>query len=162
MGESEITLPLLTKLGFVAAIWLALPLKHALAVTFLLIVCYRYAVAIVFGLQVMDIMDLNTFSTSEKATVNSISMTIVSKSEKAHANEVFGRLAHVHRKMRSKIVTVFGDLYYKEISEEETMKACLEFLPPNTIKNKADVESFAGLQLGKAFPLDRPQWQVWV
>lgn len=64
--------------------------------------------------------------------------------------------------MRSKIVKVFGDLYYKEISIEDTIKVCLEFLPPNTIKNKADIESFAGLQLSKAFPLDRPQWQVWI
>jgi len=130
MSESEFTAALFIKLGMVSAIYVALPLRQAIAVSLVLIIGYRYIIATALGLNEMEAMDINTFSTNDKAVVNSVSMTIVSKSNKDHANGCFGTLAKTHVKMRSKIVKIFGDLYYKEIPADEAMKACLEFLPP--------------------------------
>lgn len=162
MSESEFTAAFFVKIGVLTAILLGLPVKQALVASLALIICYRYVIAKALGLKVMDAMDLNTFSTNDKAVVNSLSMTIVSQSNKEHANGCFGMLAKTHIKMRSKIVKIFGDLYYKEIPIEEAMNACLEFLPPQTIKNKADLEDFTGRELGKVFALNRPQWHVFV
>lgn len=112
MESGDITAPLLIKLGVVAAIFAALPLKQAVVVMLVVVLGYRYVVAAALGLQVMDIMSLNTFSTGKKATVNVMSMTIVTKSEAELAHGCFSRLAKTHLKMRCRIVEVFGDYYY--------------------------------------------------
>lgn len=65
MSESEFNAVLLIKLGVVAAIYIGLPLKHAIAVSLVLIICYRYIIATLLGLNVMGAMDLNTFSTND-------------------------------------------------------------------------------------------------
>jgi len=65
MSESEFNAVLLIKLGVVAAIYIGLPLKHAIVVSLVLIICYRYIIATFLGLNVMGAMDLNTFSTND-------------------------------------------------------------------------------------------------
>ena len=89
MSESEFTAAFFAKIGVFTAIFLGLPVKQALVASLALIICYRYVIAKALGLKVMDAMDLNTFSTNDKAVVNSLSMTIVSQSNKEHANGCF-------------------------------------------------------------------------
>ena len=69
------------------------PIKQSLVVTFGFVIIYRYIVAAVLGLQVMAIMDLNTFATNPQTPLNVVSMTICSESNLELAVEVFGRLA---------------------------------------------------------------------
>ena len=156
--ESEFTLTLFIKLGFIAAIFSILPIHKAILATLVITVCYRYVIAAVLGLKVMATMDLNTFITSSKAPLNCVNLTPLSQSRSDLAYEVFGRLAKRHLKMRSKIVKVFGDYYYKEIDFDEVMKTCITILPPKTLKCKEDLEKFFGQIIGEPFPLNRPQW----
>ena len=152
----------LVKLAVFPAILALLPCQQAFIATIALIITYRYIIAAILGLQVMAIMDLNTFTTSSKSPLNCVSITPVSQSKPEQAYEVFGKHAKTHVKMRCKIVEVFGDYYYKEMGFDEVMKTCVTILPGKTIKNKQEMEKFFGEKISEVFSLDRPQWHLWV
>lgn len=113
---STTTKYMIVKVAVIPAIFALLPCLYAMIATITLIITYRYIFAAILGLKVMAIMDLNTFTTNSNSPLNIISITPVSKSKPEQAYEIFGRNARSHLKMRCKIVEVFGDYYYKEIS----------------------------------------------
>ena len=109
---------LFVKLGIISILWLTLSWKMAVIVSVVVTVTYRHIIAYLLGLHAMDAMDLNTFATSKQATLNVVTMTIVSKSDESLAYECFGRLVRTHLKLRCKLVQVLGDLYYREMPFE--------------------------------------------
>jgi len=58
--------------------------------------------------------------------------------------------------MRSIIVQIGGDYYYKKISIEETKKFCLITLPRGQIKNEQDAKNYVNKTVSKAIPLNTP------
>ena len=119
--KSELTFALITKLGVVAIILLFLPLLSATLAALAITICYRYVIAAFFRIKVMSVMDMNTFITNDKAPLNCVNLTPVSSHSNEITYEVFGRLVKAHLKMRSKIVKVFGDYYYKEMDYDEVL-----------------------------------------
>lgn len=110
----------------------------------------------------MEIGDLNTFFTSNKALANVMSVTTVSDANPELSKEIFARITKAHMKARSRIVKVLNDMYYQEMDEEECLNLNIEYLPDGQIKTQEDVEKFISEHMASQMPLDRPQWKVWV
>ena len=53
--------------------------------------------------------------------------------------DMFLRQMKQHWKLRSCIVEVFGDYYWKETNPEETIKYCFQQIPKE-LKNQRDIE----------------------
>ncbi len=63
--------------------------------------------------------------------------------------------------MRSKIVRVLGERYYKVIDDmsiEELILDRVKMLPKGQITTKEELECFVADQISKTMPEDRPQW----
>jgi len=100
---------------------------------------YRYIIASICGYNVMDVMDLNCFSTNDKAPCNVMSATPVSKGRTDLTKECFTKLPTSHLKGRSRIVKVLGDFYYQELKIEDVIDSNIEFLPDGTLNSREDV-----------------------
>ena len=117
---------------------------------------YYYVVAFALGLQVMSIMDFNTFVTNSKAPTNIMTSTPVTNASYQRGIKVFSVMAKAHIKCRSSIVKVLGDMYYKELDLDDVMKTQIVLLPDNYLKSQEDLEKFISENISKPMPLDRP------
>ena len=82
---------------------------------------YRYLIAALLGLKVMTMGDYGTFCTNDKAHTNIMTGLPVSEANPEYARELFMRMVKAHIKARSCIVSVLGDLYYKELEMQSVM-----------------------------------------
>lgn len=66
--------------------------------------------------------------------------------------------------MRSSIVTVFGEMYYKLLDKkiDELIDDRITILRVGQITNRSELETFVGSEISKTFPLNEPQWRIWV
>ena len=65
-------------------------------------------------------------------------------------------MVRAHIKSRSCIVTVLGEMYYKELALEDVVKTQIVLLPDGTLKSQEDLEKFMSEHISKPMPLDRP------
>lgn len=63
-------------------------------------------------------------------------------------------------KLRSKIVTIWGDYYYQETNPEETIEYCFQRIPKE-IKDEKDLEKLINEDINVEMPLDKPQWRMY-
>lgn len=68
----------------------------------------------------MPALDLLTLYNDDKAIVNVITVSVFNQNVSHLADKYFEKQCKNHVKMRSIIVAVGGDYYYKKISIEET------------------------------------------
>jgi hypothetical protein len=147
---------LLVKLSVIVAIFATLKSRYAVLIALVLTWSYRFVIGFFCGVSPLPIMDINTFYTNDKALTNVMSGTPLSINATHVSRECFTRLVKAHLKMRSRIVRIFGDAYYKEIPIEEVLDMCITTLPDKTINSKEDLEHFYGRHLGEPMPLEAP------
>ena len=100
------------KFGLAVFLFTTFSFWIALTLSITLLVVYRYVIAMILNIHVMESGDLNTFITNSKAPANVISSCPLSIAKPEYAREVFSRLVKSHIKGRSRIVKVLGDMYY--------------------------------------------------
>ena len=142
LDKEDFNVFMFAKFGIVLLIFQALPLLYAMITLILLAITYQHVIAAIFGLHVMPSMDLSCFYSNDKAVVNIISITPLTRGEPAYSREAFGRIMDAHLKARTGIVKVCGDMYYKELPREEVLKQVITVLPDGHLKTKEDVEKF--------------------
>ena len=121
---------------------------NAFIVLAIIATTYRYAVAQIYGLHVVPIMDLNCFYSNDKAIPNIISCTPMSEGKPEYAREAFMRIVDAHLKARCETVNVFGDIYYKELfDKEKIIKNQIIELPDGKMKTKDDIAEFVAENL---------------
>lgn len=108
------------------------------------------------GCDPMPVTDLSTFYSNKTAPVNIMSATFLSVGRPDYAKEVFRAAVNAHPKMRSEIVSILGDLYYKPLETEDCLKTQIVELPDNHIKNMDDLGDFIGEHMQTFLPFDRP------
>jgi hypothetical protein len=100
-----------------------------------LAVGYRHVIALIYGLHVVDVNDLNCFhSNNQLAVCNVMSATPVSKGRTELTKEAFSRIVYSHVKARSGIVHILGDKYYQELDPQTVINSQIEFLPDGYLK----------------------------
>ena len=121
---------------FFLVIWLYYNLSWWLAtvITITFFLTYRNVVAKIYGLEVMDIGDFNTFISNPKAPANIMSITPLSIGKPEYAKEAFMRVIKAHVKARSCIVKVAGDMYYKELDGNAVADSQIIVLPDGQLK----------------------------
>ena len=121
---------------FFLFIWLYYNLSWWLAtvITVTFFLTYRNVVAKIYGLEVMDIGDFNTFISNPKAPANIMSITPLSIGKPEYAKEAFMRVIKAHVKARSCIVKVAGDMYYKELDGNAVADSQIIVLPDGQLK----------------------------
>ena len=121
---------------FCLVIWLYYNLSWwlATAITVTFFLTYRNVVAKIYGLEVMDIGDFNTFISNPKAPANIMSITPLSIGKPEYAKEAFMRVIKAHVKARSCIVKVAGDMYYKELDGNAVADSQIIVLPDGQLK----------------------------
>ena len=121
---------------FFLVIWLYYNLSWwlATAITVTFFLTYRNVVAKIYGLEVMDIGDFNTFISNPKAPANIMSITPLSIGKPEYAKEAFMRVIKAHVKARSCIVKVAGDMYYKELDGNAVADSQIIVLPDGQLK----------------------------
>jgi len=136
---------------------LAYGVAWGLAIAIAVTLVYRHVIAFVLGLSVMPVMDLNCFYTNKETPANVMSATWLSGSKPEYAITVLGRIVNQHFKARARIVKVYGDLYYKELpDQQEVLKSQIKVLPAGTIRCQADIHSFIANQLPNEMPFELP------
>lgn len=63
-------------------------------------------------------------------------------------------------KLRWKIVSIWGDLYWKDTTIEESIDYVFTRIP-KACHNERDIEKFVNEDINKEMPLHRPQWRMW-
>ena len=113
----------------------------AALITAIFFLTYRNIIAKFNNLQVMDVGDLNTFISNQKAPANIMSVTILSLSKPEYAKEAFRKVVRNHIKTRSTIVKCLGDMYYKELDMdiEKILDSHIITLPDGQLKTQEDV-----------------------
>ena len=121
---------------FFLVIWLYYNLSWwlATAITITFFLTYRNVIAKIYGLEVMDIGDFNTFISNPKAPANIMSITPLSIGKPEYAKEAFMRVIKAHVKARSCIVKVAGDMYYKELDGNAVADSQIILLPDGQLK----------------------------
>ena len=121
---------------FFLVIWLYYNLSWwlATAITVTFFLTYRNVIAKIYGLEVMDIGDFNTFISNPKAPANIMSITPLSIGKPEYAKEAFMRVIKAHVKARSCIVKVAGDMYYKELDGNAVADSQIILLPDGQLK----------------------------
>lgn len=157
----EVTLTVVIK----SAVLLAIFSTQGIYVSLVVLLAYRYVVALALGVTVMPLMDMGTFFSLRKAPLNimaSVTFTKGTTTEKLFA--AYGQVVPNHYKMKSKVRVVLGDYYYEKLDEsnEQILENQMKVLPKGTLKTWGDVEKFMAKELGTEMPLDRPQWRVWL
>ena len=66
----------------------------------------------------------------------------------------------MHWKIRSCIVEIFGDYYWKETNPEDTIKYCLSNIPKE-MKTQKDIADFIASDINVQMPFDKPQWRMY-
>ena len=99
---------------------------------------YMHILAFWFGLIVMEPMDAGTFLSTHKANINYMSVTgfdghTVTKEK---SRNTYHELLKRDKKFCYKVVSLFGDLYYEEMSVEEALnKAYFYYEGDQALKN---------------------------
>jgi len=94
------------------------------------------------GLRPVPALDLLTLYVDEKAPANIMTVSTFNINTSHLVDKYFERLVTNHVKMRSVIVRVAGDYYYKEISIDDAKKATLIEIPDGSITNEEQVRQF--------------------
>ena len=89
---------------------------------------YREVVALFLGLKVMPALDVSSFMGDEKHISNVMSVALVERISLSVLEERFRSMMKHLPKLRYSIIQVMGDLYYKEISEEESIRMTIRKL----------------------------------
>jgi len=103
----------------------------AFSLAILILTLYREVIALLLGLKVMPGMDVASFMGDDKHISNVMSVALV---EHIHLSDIEDRFRVMMKhlpKLRYTITQVMGDLYYKEISDEEAIKLTLKKLEGN-------------------------------
>ena len=66
--------------------------------------------------------------------------------------------------MNSKIVKVFGEMYYQVIDQsiDDLVLDRIQMVPKGQITNREQLERFCSEEISKTMPEDKPQWQMWL
>jgi hypothetical protein len=110
----EVTLTVVIK----SAVLLAIFSTQGIYVSLVVLLAYRYVVALALGVTVMPLMDMGTFFSLRKAPLNimaSVTFTKGTTTEKLFA--AYGQVVPNHYKMKSKVRVVLGDYYYEKLDE---------------------------------------------
>ena len=69
-----------------------------------------------------------------------------------------------HPKMRSNIVTIFGEMYYKLQNKtiDELINDRIVLMKVGEITTRSQLETFVSEEISKVIPLNEPQWRVWI
>jgi hypothetical protein len=105
----------------------------------------------------MPSMDTFCFLGEDTARVNFISAQMAETVDFEFArNKCYGYIKD-KSKLRSHVVKIFGDYYWKRSEDIAAARdVCMVRIPDGTLKNERDVERFCGEEINKPIPLDRP------
>jgi len=126
---------------YIASFALFPSFKYALLFTVLTELIYPYVVAKVCGVSVMPAMDFMTFMTVKESPANIMCVSIL-KNPEENVDWMDRAIKHTiplmkqHKKLKSKIVTIGGDLYYKEMKPEDCLPKMINILPAGSITTK--------------------------
>ena len=107
----------------------------------------------------MQPMDLACF-VAESEEISSLQMSfsrLEGVNSKMQVCNSFKRASEMFVKLRSKLVCIFGDLYWKEIDNFDPLD-CITFI--DGFETLQDIGDFMAKELSKKLPLNRPQWRV--
>lgn len=102
--------------------FLIFDLWSALSLSIMTLLLYRHVIALCLNLQVMPALDFSTFLGNEKQIPNVMSAIKLERVSAEVARNRFRSMMTKIPKMKYSIVEVMGDLYYREMSEEEAIE----------------------------------------
>lgn len=111
----------------------------------------------------MPSMDTFCFMGDNTARVNFMSAQMTETVDFEYARKkCFGYIKD-KVKLRSHVIQILGDLYWKKSDDIEAVRdMCIVRIPDGTLKDERDVERFCSEQINTPIPLNRPQWICWI
>ncbi|CDW75466.1 ws dgat mgat [Stylonychia lemnae] len=127
----------------------------------LLNLTYKYVVAFLLGLSVMSIQDSLCLYDSDLAVCNCATVLILEKlTYDEIKDQIVNRIMRNLRRMRQKIVYVFGDPYLKDVPIEEASKLVYHRKEP--VHSEEEIVKFMEFILPSRICLQKPPWEVHV
>eukprot|EP00347_Sterkiella_histriomuscorum_P014567 403360388 len=158
--KTNMTIALL-KIGALLGVVALFPAIYMIPVAVTIILTYQYVIAAIFKVTVMPTMDLACFFGHDNANVNFMSYTIVEKFEFKVLRENFYNQMKTHKKLRSGITEILGDLYWKELDADKYIDHCFAKVPKE-FKNQKDIQDFIEKDINNEMPFDKPQWRMYM
>lgn len=156
--KTNLTLTLV-KTGILLALVAMCPCAYMIPAAAVIVLTYQYLIALVFKVRVMPSMDMACFFGHDKANTNFMSFTVVDQFDFEKLKGNFLHQMKIHWKLRSCIVEIFGDYYWKETNPEETIDFCFSKIPKD-LKDQKEVQDFIEKHLNEEMPFDKPQWKI--
>ena len=103
----------------------------------------------------MPSMDVTCFIGDDDIRVNFISFAVFEKFEFEKVKERIEGFMRDKQKLRSSVVRIWGDLYWKDNSIEETIDYVLSHIPKRC-QNEREIEEFVNKDLNNEMPLNKP------
>lgn len=141
----------------------ALPLRWSILTCLFVTWVYQYIIAIIYNCKAMPSMDTVCFMGEDTARVNFMSAQMCETVDFEYARKKCYGYVRDKAKLRSHVIRIFGDYYWKRSEDlEKVIDVCINRIPDGTLKNERDVEKFCAEQINSPIPLDRPQWLCWI
>ena len=159
-------------LSFRLAAYFELTWPQAILASLFVSLSYQYLVSLSLGLTPLETIEMICFVLDTDFNHNnatSIQVLERQATERQVFNS-FGRLVDLFPKLRSKIVQVFGDLYWEDLfdhaapstAKHEILKKCVIILDDSFFQSEKDLEFFLSNTNNLLMPLDTPQWRAYV
>jgi hypothetical protein len=148
--------PCVIKFSVVALIFFSLHLTKAVITALFVTWAYQYVIAFFFGVKAMPSMDTICFMGSDVTRVNFISCSFTERYHFEGAQEKALQYMSQKAKLRSHVVKIFGDYYWKEVKNVVEMRDLCLVRMPREMKDERDIEKFCNEEINKLLPLSRP------
>lgn len=128
----------LLKTSIIVLIFASFPILTALMISLILILTYRYVIALMLGLVAMPAMDIACYF-GTKSNVNFMSATLFDKISYEKGKKKFTEMAKFLHKMTYKVEHVMGDMYYKPMDLKEAIDIAFVKWEGYPLKSEEDV-----------------------
>ena len=149
-----------TKSALIFLLFWITPWPWNVPLTLLVTWGYQYLIAIVYGVHAMPTMDSLSFMGNDDTHANIISITYIEKYDFERGREKIKKYMADKPKLRWKIVSIWGDYYWKDTTIEESIDYVFQKIPKE-VHNERDIEKVVNEDLNIEMPLNRPQWRMW-
>jgi len=145
----------LTKTALILLLFWMTPSPWNLPLTLFVTWCYQYVIAYMYGVHAMPTMDSLCFMGDDDTHANIISITFIENFDFEKGKEKVKKYMSDKPKLRWKIVSIWGDFYWKDTTIEESIEYVFHKIPKE-VHNERDIEQVVNEDLNVEMPLGRP------
>ena len=135
-------------------------IKVASLLSFLLITFYQDVLGLILKVTPLPLMDVCTFFGTQKNPSNIMSVLLYTPLSPGDFKNKLKQMIDLHPKMRSEIVKVLGDYYYKPLTSKSTDEIAdiifTELKGEKELKNDSQIDEFISKAISIPIPLNQP------